>query len=152
MADQRPILDQVNLVTSNMEASVAFYRRLGLDLPDRSPEWDPHHRSAEVGSGIDLDLDSVKFAREWDEGWPVSSGVGSVGAGSGCVLGFKLATRAEVDRVYADLTGAGYKGQQPPWDAFWGARYAVVEDPDGNAVGLMSPIDPAMRWDKPSPS
>ena len=32
--------------------------------------------------------------------------------------------------------------QQEPYDAFWGARYAIVEDPDGNAVGLMSPIDP----------
>ena len=61
-----------------------------------------------------------------------------------CVLGFKFASRDEVDRVYADLTGAGYRGQQPPYDAFWGARYAVVEDPDGNAVGLMSPIDPAL--------
>ena len=46
--------------------------------------------------------------------------------------------------MYADLTGAGYRGQQPPYDAFWGARYAVVEDPDGNAVGLMSPSDPAL--------
>jgi hypothetical protein len=39
--------------------------------------------------------------------------------------------------------GAGYEGQQPPYDAFTGARYAVVLDPDGNAVGLMGPIDPA---------
>jgi uncharacterized glyoxalase superfamily protein PhnB len=35
--------------------------------------------------------------------------------------------------------------QQPPYDAFWGARYAVVSDPDGNAVGIMSPIDPDRR-------
>ena len=27
----------------------------------------------------------------------------------------------------------------------WGARYAVVEDPDGNAVGIMSPSDPDRR-------
>ena len=45
-----------------------------------------------------------------------------------------------VDEVYADLTEAGYAGLQPPHDAFWGARYAIVEDPDGIAVGLMSPI------------
>jgi hypothetical protein len=30
-------------------------------------------------------------------------------------------------------------------DAFFGARYAVVLDPDGNAVGLMGPTDPAAR-------
>jgi hypothetical protein len=27
------------------------------------------------------------------------------------------------------------------------ARYAIVEDPDGNAVGVMSPVDPARRSD-----
>jgi hypothetical protein len=27
------------------------------------------------------------------------------------------------------------------YDAFWGARYAIVADPDGSDVGLMSPID-----------
>jgi uncharacterized glyoxalase superfamily protein PhnB len=28
---------------------------------------------------------------------------------------------------------------------FWGARYAIVEDPDGNHVGVMSPSDPDRR-------
>jgi hypothetical protein len=27
-----------------------------------------------------------------------------------------------------------------PWDAFWGMRYAVVHDPDGNGVDLFSPL------------
>lgn len=57
-------------------------------------------------------------------------------------MGFRLSSRPAVDRVYAELTGAGHRGLQPPYDAFWGARYAVVEDPNGIAVGLMSPIDP----------
>jgi uncharacterized glyoxalase superfamily protein PhnB len=39
----------------------------------------------------------------------------------------------------------GYRGQQPLYDAFWGARYAVIEDPGGNAVWIMSPIDPDRR-------
>ena len=34
--------------------------------------------------------------------------------------------------------------QQEPYDAFWGARYAVVSDPDGNGVGIMSPVDDAL--------
>jgi hypothetical protein len=40
---------------------------------------------------------------------------------------------------------AGYAGQQAPFDAFFGARYAIVTDPDGNAVGIMSPRDPARQ-------
>jgi uncharacterized glyoxalase superfamily protein PhnB len=27
-----------------------------------------------------------------------------------------------------------------PWDAFWGQRYAVVHDPDGNGVDLFCPL------------
>jgi uncharacterized glyoxalase superfamily protein PhnB len=57
------------------------------------------------------------------------------------VIGLKLETREAVDAAYAEVTGAGHKGLQPPYDAFWGARYAIVEDPDGIAVGLMSSID-----------
>jgi hypothetical protein len=30
-------------------------------------------------------------------------------------------------------------GRQPPFDASWRARYAIVADPDANDVGLMSP-------------
>ena len=66
------------------------------------------------------------------------------------MLGFRVSTRAAVDTLHAQVIGAGYVSQQPPYDAFWGARYAIVEDPDGNAVGLMSPIDPDLRSAPPS--
>jgi catechol 2,3-dioxygenase-like lactoylglutathione lyase family enzyme len=140
---ERPIFDGINLVVGDMGATVAFYRRLGVDVPDGTQEWDPHHRNADVGSGTDFDFDSVAFAGKWDEGWP---------GGPGAVIGFRVESREEVDRVFADLTGAGYRGQQPPYDAFWGARYAIVEDPDGNAVGLMSPSDPERRSTATPPS
>ena len=65
-------------------------------------------------------------------------------------MGFAVASREAVDDRYADLVAAGYVGSQPPLDTFWGARYAVVEDPDGNHVGLMSPIDPARRGAPPA--
>lgn len=130
-----PVLDQINLVVSDMEATVQFYRRLGLDIPDTDPAFQAHHRSARLPDGIDFDIDSVEFARHWDRGWRSGSGV----------IGFKVPTRPQVDALYADLTSAGYVGQQEPYDAFWGARYAIVEDPDGNPVGLMSPVDPGRR-------
>jgi catechol 2,3-dioxygenase-like lactoylglutathione lyase family enzyme len=136
MAD-RPVLDQLNLVVSDMDATVAFYRRLGLTIPDTDDAFQAHHRSAQLPGGIDLDFDSVAFARHWDKGWRSAAGV----------IGFKVESRERVDGLYAELTGAGYPGQQEPYDAFWGARYAIVEDPDGNPVGIMSPVDPARRSD-----
>jgi len=29
---------------------------------------------------------------------------------------------------------------EEPWDAFWGQRYAIVRDPDGNGVDLFAPL------------
>ena len=139
----KPVIDQVNLVVGDMAASAAFYERLGVTFRGSGDdEWAPHHRAG-PSTGIDLDLDSERFAAVWDEGWTPESGR--------VVIGFKLASRDEVDRLYADLTAAGHRGQQPPWDTFFGARYAVVEDPDGNPVGLMSPIDPSRRWEQRPP-
>ena len=38
---------------------------------------------------------------------------------------------------------------QPPNDAFWGSRYAVVVDPNGNRIGLKSPVEDAFRSTPP---
>ncbi len=139
-------LDQLNLIARDVEASRNFYSRLGLDFGDvRDPVWADHHVSAEHGEhvGIDVDLDSTSFAHKWNTGWP---------GGTGVVLGFKVEARQEVDALVAALAADGVPVQQEPFDAFWGARYAVVSDPDGNGVGIMSPIDPATRSEPPSPT
>ncbi len=139
----RVTLDQLNIVSGDPAASVAFYRRLGVDIAETQIWRTPtgvHHVGASDPSGdraIHLDLDSAAFAQRWNTGWADRDDLrGRV------VVGFSVSTRAEVDEIYRDMTGAGYRGLQPPYDAFWGARYAVIEDPDGVAVGLMSPIEP----------
>jgi uncharacterized glyoxalase superfamily protein PhnB len=139
VAEDPPVLDQLNLVVSDMEASVAFYRLLGVDVAQTAPQWQAHHRSGRAG--MDLDFDSARFARDWNAG----------STGPAVVLGFKLSSREAVDAVFRRTRDAGYRAQQEPFDAFWGSRYAVVEDPDGNPVGLMSPIDPERRWEHPPP-
>ena len=135
-------LEQVNVVVRDMEAMAAFYERLGVGLRGRQGPWAPHHRNTGTDDGIDFDLDSEAFASVWDEGWP---------GGRGVVLGFRVDDRESVDRTYEELVAAGAVGQQAPYDAFWGVRYAVVTDPDGNAVGIMSPVDPARRGPTPDP-
>ncbi len=138
-------LTQLNLISSDVAASVAFYRRLGLGVREGPPEWRAHHVALELpGGGLEIEIDSVAFARRWDQGWRGAPG-------GGVVIGFGVAARDEVDRLCAELAGAGHRVQQPPYDAFWGARYAVVEDPDGNPVGLMSAIDPGRRTPPPAP-
>ena len=139
-------LDQVNLVVHDVPASRTFYSRLGLDFgSELDPVWGAHHvsvRHGDDGPPLDFDLDSDTFASRWNQG----------SGGPGAVLGFKVGTRNEVDALVATLAADGVPVQQPPYDAFWGARYAVVSDPDGNGVGIMSPVDPALRRDESPPS
>jgi catechol 2,3-dioxygenase-like lactoylglutathione lyase family enzyme len=145
MTEARPVLDQVNVVVGDMPAAVAFYRLLGLEVQEPTgPDtpWGGHHRAVSAGEAVDLDLDSSAFARRWNAGWAQGA--------TGAVIGFRVASRDAVDELYERLTAAGHPGQQPPYDAFWGARYAVVRDPAGNSVGIMSPADEAHRSEPPA--
>ena len=55
-------------------------------------------------------------------------------------LAFECATPAEVDEVYARAVAAGFHGEKEPWDAFWGQRYAQLQDPDGIGVDLYATL------------
>lgn len=129
-----PLLHQVNLVVRDMDATVSFYRRLGWSIETPTTE----HAAAELPNGTRVEFDSIAFVRTWDSGYDGTTG-GST------VLGLSTETREEVDELYADLIANGGRARQPPYDAFWGSRYAIVEDPDGNPLGLMSPSDEAKR-------
>ncbi len=138
MSESPPVFNQINLVVRDMQTMVRFYERLGVPIEPMIEPFAPHHRtfaSSAVTDGFDFDFDSVSFATEWNHGWPPAQ--------IGPVFGFRLVSAEGVDATYDDLTSAGYVGQQPPYDALMGARYAVVLDPDGNSVGLMGPRDPA---------
>jgi uncharacterized glyoxalase superfamily protein PhnB len=137
MTERTPDLHMLNVVVADMAASLDFYRRLGAAVP-AAVTADPHVQLRMPG-GFSLELDTAESARLWHAGWRADP------AGVRVVLGFSLPARAAVDARYAELTAAGYAGRQPPFDAFWGARYAIVADPDGNDVGLMSPIDESRR-------
>jgi uncharacterized glyoxalase superfamily protein PhnB len=145
MADDVPVLDQVNIITGDMQRSVDFYRRLGAVFPRplRNPSGQLFHAGFEPHDGA-LELDSVEFAPVWNTGW-----AGRTDLHGRVVLGFRITTRDGVDQRFQALASAGYSALQPPFDAFWGARYAIVEDPDGIAIGLMSPVDPARRTPPP---
>jgi len=125
---------------------VRFYRQLGVRLhePFRTAAGEPFHTSDKGATGALLEADSPAFARVWNEGWKEEADLNGR-----IVIGLRVADRASVDQIYDEITGAGYKGLQPPYDAFWGARYAIVEDPNGLAVGLMSPADDAHRAPPP---
>lgn len=127
--------DAIGLVVEDMGRSLAFYRRLGLEIP-AAADTEGHVEATQPG-GIRLLWDTVETVRSFDPEWTPPSGGQRIG------LAFACDGPADVDRIYAELVGAGYEGHREPWDAFWGQRYAQVRDPDGIGVDLFARLEAA---------
>jgi uncharacterized glyoxalase superfamily protein PhnB len=125
-------LDLIGLVVENMGRSLAFYRKLGFDLPSDA-DTEPHVEATLPG-GLRIAWDTVETVRSFDPGWTAPSG------GHRVALAFACDSAADVDGTYRALVDAGHDGHKEPWDAFWGQRYAVVLDPDGDSVDLFASL------------
>ncbi|MFF5077445.1 VOC family protein [Actinoplanes sp. NPDC000266] len=123
-----PTFNAIGLAVADMAASLAFYRRLGLEFPPGA-ENEPH-AEATVAGGIRLMWDTHASLQSFDPGHRPGEPSGG--------WAFLCADPAEVDSVHAELTAAGHKSVKAPWDAPWGQRYAQVADPDGNVVDLFA--------------
>jgi uncharacterized glyoxalase superfamily protein PhnB len=121
----------IGIVAASIPESVAFYRMLGINVAD--PDGDQPHAEATVGS-LRLMWDSVASMAAIDPEWTPPKG------GQPMSLAFECDSAAEVDEIHGKIIAAGYRSYREPWDAFWGQRYAVITDPDGNHVDLYAPL------------
>src|ERR1043166_8397424 len=103
----------IEIVSKNLEQSLAFYRLLGLEVP--SPDG-PHVEVALPG-GNKLAFDTEEVIGGMHPGWTPPAGPGRV------ALAFGVSAPGDVDAVYEKLTAAGYPGSLAPFDASWGQRY-----------------------------
>lgn len=125
----RPAL--LELIVADMPATLAFYRLLGLTIPASADEA-PHVET--TFGGIRLAFDTQETIRSFDSDWSPAAG------GHRMALAFECDSPADVDAAWKEITGAGYESHLEPWNAFWGMRYAVVHDPDGNPIDLFAPL------------
>ncbi|MFE3193653.1 VOC family protein [Nocardia sp. NPDC059240] len=121
-------LNVIGIVVSDMGASVDFYRRLGVEFAEGAAQ-EPHV-DADLGGGVKLMLDTEDVVRSFHPSWVAGSGNGRLGVACDC------GSPAGVDAKFEELVAAGYQAELKPFDAFWGQRYAVILDPDGNGVDL----------------
>ena len=124
-------LDLFGLIVKDMAASLKFYRLLGMEIP---AEMDSEgHVEVTLPGGLRLAWDSLDVILSFNDEWenPVGHRMG---------IAFLCDSPAEVDKLYEAVTAAGYASHKPPWDAFWGQRYAQVKDPDDNIVDLFAPL------------
>lgn len=126
-----PQPDMIGMVVRDMKSTLHFYRELGLEIPEGAEKED--HVEVITPNGYRLAWDSEAMVKSSNPDWTPPTG-------NRITIAFKCANAAEVDAVYARLTGRGYRGLKEPWDAFWGQRYAMVADPDGNSLDLFAPL------------
>ena len=130
-----PQLDAFGMVAQDLPRTLAFYRELGLDIPtdaDGAP-----HVEVQLAGGVRLMFDPVDTVRSFLPDWQPPTGGHRMG------LAFRCASPGDVDATYERLVARGAHGHKAPWDAFWGQRYAIVHDPDGNPVDLYAPLPDA---------
>jgi catechol 2,3-dioxygenase-like lactoylglutathione lyase family enzyme len=116
----------------DLQRSIAFYRLLGLPMPDAEIP----HVAVELPGGNSLSLDTEETIAGMHPGWapPQSSA-------SRLALALGVGSPAQVDLLFEKVTAAGHAGPLAPYDAPWGMRYATVADPDGNWVDLFAPLE-----------
>jgi catechol 2,3-dioxygenase-like lactoylglutathione lyase family enzyme len=119
----------IDTVVADMAASLSFYRALGLAVPAAGPDEPQVQICTPGGATLGLILEAAM--REHNPHWitPVGQRV---------TFACRCDRPSEVDKVYDRVTEAGFTGLKAPWDAFWGQRYAMLADPDGNRVDLFA--------------
>jgi catechol 2,3-dioxygenase-like lactoylglutathione lyase family enzyme len=122
-----PSLNAVGIVASDMARTIAFYRVLGLDVPETP---DAPHVEATMPNGFRLMLDQEATIHSFNPEWKRATG-NQVG------LAIECDSAAEVDELHAAAVAAGFDANDP-FDAFWGQRYCELKDPDGNPVDLFA--------------
>ena len=120
-------LNAIGIVASELARTIAFYRLLGVDVP----EGGEGHIEATLPSGVRFMLDSEDVIRSFRPDWARESG-------NQLALAFECSSPDEVDELFERVRTAGFEAEKEPWDALWGQRYAQVRDPDGVPVDLFA--------------
>jgi catechol 2,3-dioxygenase-like lactoylglutathione lyase family enzyme len=135
-------LYMVGLIVRDMPAAVAFYRRLGVEIPERAEQQ--VHVEVKMGN-MTFFLDSRPD--RWDPG--LDSPPPEVPAPSATdgrypmVLEFYLKAQAALEAKYLEMVDAGYHGFRAPYATTFGMCFAMLKDPDGNTVLLSADATPA---------
>lgn len=122
--------DLTGIATKEMAASLRFYRLLGLSIPSEMDQEE--HVEVDFG-GFRLAWDTHEVLRMVYGEWEPEV------KGHRIELAFRCDSPAGVDETYQRMIEHGYPGLKEPWDAFWGQRYAILIDPDGNMISLYAP-------------
>ncbi|MDA1316711.1 MAG: VOC family protein [bacterium] len=124
-------LNAVGVTTSNFSKTLEFYELLGFKFPDGVGDG-AHIETAITDSSAKLMIDSKDMAKDiiGEDQKP----------GNHSSFAVQYDSAEEVNDIASKIKSAGFTIIKEPWDAFWGQRYCVVEDPDGYKVDLYAEL------------
>jgi len=127
-------LYMLGLIVQDMPTALAFYRRLGLAIPDGSETQS--HVEIKMSTGMTFFLDSKPT--RWDPKFAAQSADQPSTADDHypVILEFYLKERAALKAKYTELTKYGYQGFREPYATSFGMYFAMIKDPDGNTILL----------------
>jgi len=124
-------LAAVGVTTSNMKKTVSFYTILGFKFPNYNSE-EGHVEAISPAGSVRLMIDLKQIIKDIINEDPKP--------GNHSIFALEYDSVEELNQIVIEVESAGFKSIKEPWDAFWGQRYAVVEDPDGYKVDLYAYI------------
>ncbi|MCL4374558.1 VOC family protein [Patescibacteria group bacterium] len=120
-------LDAVGVSSGNLKRTIVFYQLLGFVFP--ALKGDERHIEAVVTDGsARLMIDKKELVKEIIGEEPKPS--------NHSPFAIQYDRPEEIDQTCLKVQAAGFTVVKPPWDAFWGQRYAIVQDPDGYKIDL----------------
>jgi catechol 2,3-dioxygenase-like lactoylglutathione lyase family enzyme len=122
MTEVTPKLHMIGLIVESMEASLEFYRHLGLASPERLS----NHHVQFPASDVTLFLDDDPV--EWDPQFAEMP--------FGSLVEFFLGSEATVRAKAEQMAARGFEPVRPPYITKYGMCFAMFEDPDGNRILL----------------
>lgn len=124
-------IDAVGVSSTDLRKTVAFYTLLGFQFDEFGAD-EEHLEPVTPNGSARLMIDTAGILK------------GILGLapqpGNHSSFAVQYNSPAEVDRAAAAVKAAGHNLAVEPWDAPWGQRYAIVQDPDGYRVDLYAYI------------
>lgn len=126
-----PTFRGLYLFVDDLPETVLFYERLGFDVERISEVF----ARASAANGFLLEFGTAELTRSYDAAWRPP------GTPTKSTINLELGAREAVDRTFERMVQNGYVGHLAPCDPPWETRFAILEDPDGNYIGLHSTRD-----------
>lgn len=124
-------IDAVAITSSNLAQTVKFYSCLGFQFPEFKD--DEQHLEAITNPGsARLMIDSKEMIQSIIGAEPKP--------GNHSPFAINYDSPIEVNEAVEKIMSAGFTIVKEPWDAFWGQRYCIVQDPDGYKVDLYATL------------